>query len=559
MSELEPRALLTDAADWLQRTAASEWLEPAGLTRSTPQNEHREVFSSKERPLVIGLFGGTGVGKSSLLNRLAGQKIARTGVVRPTSMNITAYMHEQVDVSHLPSGFPAEKLQQLKHQRTEYDNIVWVDMPDFDSDEIGNREQVLAWLPCIDILIYVVTPERYRDSQGWQLLRRDGYRHAWLFVINHWDRAEQAQFEDFRELLKTAGFVEPLIFRTDCSSDAASQDDFDDLIDVVAGLAERKLVEQLQQRGWLQRLAEMDERLATAAQTLGPGSQPGSLNESWQQIWDSLSTDIHSHIDHPLREYAGRYRTAASQKASAFRKLLGTGSQQTAISRQVAVQYPARAVWDEWLQQRVDDKLVELIGRGSDFGVRTGKLKSELRGTATQFNQRVCEQLDAALAATLAQPGSWWQRRFSTIFRWLSVLLPVAVLLWSAARVFTGFYRGVEDPAALVGFDFLINALILAGFAAALPWLLGRLFQPSIAQTIPLALKDAVNKSLQNYKNTISRQLDEVAGQQHKLLGELQQHRESIGNVLKRAKVLQDPRLNALVAGHPGDKISSPK
>ena len=32
------------------------------------------------RPLLIGLFGGTGVGKSSLLNRLAGESIAKTGV-----------------------------------------------------------------------------------------------------------------------------------------------------------------------------------------------------------------------------------------------------------------------------------------------------------------------------------------------------------------------------------------------------------------------------------------------------------------------------------------------
>ena len=47
-------------------------------------------------------------------------------------------------------------------------------MPDFDSIDQNNRHLVLEWLPHIDVLIYVVSPERYRDEKAWRLLFAEG-------------------------------------------------------------------------------------------------------------------------------------------------------------------------------------------------------------------------------------------------------------------------------------------------------------------------------------------------------------------------------------------------
>ena len=89
-------------------------------------------------------------------------------------------------------------------------------MPDFDSTEQSNKRQVLEWLPHIDVLIYVVSPERYRDEKAWRLLLAEGGRHAWLFVLNQWDRGQTEQYEDFKQQLHKAGFADPVIFKTIC-------------------------------------------------------------------------------------------------------------------------------------------------------------------------------------------------------------------------------------------------------------------------------------------------------------------------------------------------------
>ena len=180
--------LKTSLANWSRKGIEAGWFTESDAPQ-VPQRDQQtpsSLFEMGDRPLVVAFFGGTGVGKSSLLNRLAGEVVAQSSAERPTSREITFYLHESVTLSRLPAELPVDRIKQASHSNDKYKNVLWVDMPDFDSVESANRDLVNDWLPHIDLLAYVVNPERYRDDSGWRLLLVNAGRHAWVFVINHW-------------------------------------------------------------------------------------------------------------------------------------------------------------------------------------------------------------------------------------------------------------------------------------------------------------------------------------------------------------------------------------
>ena len=93
------------AKAWAVRAQEAGWLSDAavlditGLSGATSADLFAPGVDSASKPLVVALFGGTGVGKSSVLNRLVGENIAKVGVIRPTSLEATVYVHEAINFS----------------------------------------------------------------------------------------------------------------------------------------------------------------------------------------------------------------------------------------------------------------------------------------------------------------------------------------------------------------------------------------------------------------------------------------------------------------------------
>ena len=56
-------------------------------------------------------------------------------------------------------------------------------------------------------VVYVVTPERYRDDVGWRILLERENKHGWMFVMNRWDEGDPSQRDDFNRMLRAAGFT----------------------------------------------------------------------------------------------------------------------------------------------------------------------------------------------------------------------------------------------------------------------------------------------------------------------------------------------------------------
>ena len=546
MTDVTIKTLYSQIEQLQTELAEKCWI--AGNTvNMTDTSTAADLFDGHDhRPLVVGLFGGTGAGKSSLLNRLAGAEIARTGVVRPTSMEITAYLHQDKKMTALPSGFPQQNLSSVSHCSEEFADVMWVDMPDFDSEETQNRDQVVQWLPYIDLLIYVVTPERYRDAEGWRLLQSHGYRHGWLFVMNQWDKADAIQLGDFRELLQSTGFENPTIFKTSCMMPAHTEDEFGALSTLVGTLSERNAVQQLEQFGWLQRLTTAEQRLSDQLPMLG--EHESGLRESFDQHWHDFTAVVTASSVLEVREYSERFAAAErSPVKTMLSALRGVRQNDTdPVSTQLLVR-EASSLWSDWSSARLEDTLSRFQLAEQAHGVPAPRIAAAWPAKTGASNQVIGADWQQVVSRAVAKPGLPWQRALHSVCHWAKWLLPLAVVCWIAYRVFDGFVDGATDRTAYVGVDLLVNGLMLTAIAWFIPVAASQLLKPSVPRSIERALAGALQQDLESFARPYRAAFDRVAEERRQLHGRTTKLLDSTRQMQDRFSVLQNSELDNLL------------
>ncbi len=482
-------SLVEAAKRWAEQALAAGWIN----TNAAQQLSHVNAGTpdtlfdhNGSRPLIVAFMGGTGVGKSSLLNRLAGKAIARAGVERPTSREVTLYHHYTVAIRHLPEQLPLAQINIAEHDDESRKNVIWIDMPDFDSTEQSNKHQVLEWLPHIDVLIYVVSPERYRDDKAWRLLLAEGGKHAWLFVLNQWDRGQTEQYEDFKQQLHKAGFAEPLIFKTACA-ESLQDDEFTALESTIGSLATEHIVKQLEQRSSQARKDELKQNLQNAGRLLGSDEAFQQLPVLWHQQWRLSSTVLRQGFAWPIQQLAHHYADHAADL----------------LSNPAAAKYAAADVklslWDDWAEARFDDALDEFIGNADQLGIPISPLKKQLSALCEKAPKIVQAQSELAARQSLANPGNVLHRAFLKFMRLCEIILPLTAIGWVGYQVFIGYYTSSMTDAGYLGVDFAVHSSLLIVIAWLTPFFILKKLKPSLEKS---ALK-GLNRGLINAINMI--------------------------------------------------------
>jgi GTPase Era involved in 16S rRNA processing len=443
------------------------------------------LFAMDVRPLIVAFFGGTGVGKSTLLNRLAGKAIAKTGVERPTSKEVTLYHHQQVLLQRLPRNLPVDKIKLVAHNDESRKNIIWIDMPDMDSTELQNRQLVLEWLPHIDVLIYVVSPERYRDNKAWRMLLAEGGRHAWIFVLNQWDKGKPEQYDDFIQQLQKAGFENPIVMRTVCAAGQADNqmDEFTKLDETVQSLTDKHTIEQLEIRGIQARKDELKQRLESCLHKLGEEQSSQALYESWEKNWQEAVASLEKGFAWPLQQMASVYTDKEAHLLTGLFKKKDAAVLTSALK-------PAREkIWDDWSQSRYDDALDKVILQADGNRLPIMPLRNSFSSVRNKAEKIIHNQTELAVRQALANPGNKLQRFFLKLSSLSATLFPLTAMSWVGYQVFLGFYNSSISQKAYLGVDFAVHSILLILISWMLPYFIKRQLKPSMEKVALKGLK----------------------------------------------------------------------
>lgn len=168
-----------------------------------------------ESPLVVATFGGTGTGKSSLVNALVGQEITQAGRERPTTRTPALLIHPSVEPEALGMDLSAFQVKQIDNPVLR--DFVLIDCPDPDTSEAASQGSNLALLrqivPQCDVLLYTSTQQKYKSARIIDELSDAAAGCRLVFVQTHADLDTDIR-EDWQSFL-SPGYEVPDMFFVD--------------------------------------------------------------------------------------------------------------------------------------------------------------------------------------------------------------------------------------------------------------------------------------------------------------------------------------------------------
>ena len=169
---------------------------------------------------VVTLAGGTGSGKSSLFNALAGANFSPAAVTRPATRNAHACVWGMQGAAPLLDWLGVERRYRyarasaLDAGESALNGLLLLDLPDHDSVAAGAATAVDRLISLADLMVWVLDPQKYADAAVHNRFLSKMARHASVttVVLNQSDLLTPQQAhdceEDLRRLLDSEGHGE---------------------------------------------------------------------------------------------------------------------------------------------------------------------------------------------------------------------------------------------------------------------------------------------------------------------------------------------------------------
>lgn len=405
------------------------------LTRA----EGRRALSADHT--VVGLFGATGSGKSSLVNALIGEPIARSHVTRPTTSEPLAVVWDPTGATALLDWLEVRD----RHTReTPIDpratQLILLDLPDFDSVQTEHRAAAERLAGQVDALVWVVDPQKYADAVLHTDFIAAHARHGsvTIVVLNQSDLLPAAEvprvLESLRGLLADDGLRGVKLLPTSAETGAGVAE----LRSAIGGLAAARVAQA--------------QRLAADVSALAGGiPSPGATGKSSKSDSKARARELTA----KLGDAAG-VEVVAQAVAGSYRKRSGQATGWPLVSWILRFRAdplarlglrPTKGIdRDPELHRSSMPALgvaasatVSLSVRGYAEAVSTGLTepwRAGIRDAANNAVETLPSQLDLAISrASLNTKGSWWWVIFA-ILQWVAIAAALVGVVWLLGLAF---------------------------------------------------------------------------------------------------------------------------
>jgi GTP-binding protein EngB required for normal cell division len=422
-----------------------------------------ERLARGDRVIVAAFAGGTGTGKSSLFNAVAGEAIAETGVRRPTTDEPQALVAGGLEEANPLLDWLGVRRRHVTDPDGLPEGLALVDLPDHDSVVAAHRATSARFAERVDLLVWVVDPLKYarRDLHHGALRPLAEHAAVVVVVLNHADALPDADrracADDLRRLLEQAGLGAARLLVTS----ARTGEGIADLRRLLADEARRRRAAATRVAADLRAAAKQ-----LRAAVFGAGGAPERERLDVSGLIDALATA--GGVDGRAEAAAGEYRSAAR---AGTRSVLG-GAAMALWAAVLGLVTSARSLLVRPAAARaaaspgaasvaVEHALLELVDRVA--GPLRGPARARLQAAAGADPAALGAAVGQAVDAVALRPESrrWWPALRLALT--LAELAALVGFLWLSAVAVLDWLQLPEVPVPTVAGEIAWPTALLVG------------------------------------------------------------------------------------------------